>query len=287
MNLRNLILLLALFLSPFANAIPSYTINSDGTVSDATTGLTWMRCSMGQTWTGSTCSGSASEYIWSDAVALTTNFASYHDWRLPNVRELLTIVDRTVINPAINTTVFPNTPASRFQSSSEYADVNADFGAPSAELNAWLVNFEAGFASFGEYNQGYGDKYHGFQVRLVRDGRSFSLLGLSQLSTDYTDNGDGTVAHTPTGLIWKRCSEGQIWTGSTCSGSATTYTWDGAMALTSNFAGNSDWRVPTEEELISLIDFTIPAPGPTINTILFPNTYAGMFLVDFGLRQHA
>jgi hypothetical protein len=41
----------------------------------------------------------------------------------------------------------------------------------------------------------------------------------------FTDNGDGTVTDTATGLQWKRCSEGQSWDGATCSGTATNYYW--------------------------------------------------------------
>ena len=264
MNLRNLLLTIFLglaFFSPFANAttIPSYTVNGDGTVTDATTGLTWKRCSEGQIWTGNTCSGTANTYTWAQAVALTSSFSNRNDWRLPNIRELQTIVDRTVYNPSINSSIFPNTSASRIWSASSYSS------------SAWYVGFGYGDSYY------YGNKSNSFQVRLVRGGQPFGLLGLSRPGTYYSDNGGGTVSHTPTGLIWKRCSEGQTWTGITCSGSASTYTWNQAIALTSSFAGNSDWRIPTEEELISLVDYTILYPGPTINTKWFPNTGAGDF----------
>ncbi|MDP2902572.1 MAG: hypothetical protein Q8N96_05635 [Methylovulum sp.] len=36
-----------------------FTDNNDGTVTHKTTGLTWMRCAMGQTWTGAACTGTA------------------------------------------------------------------------------------------------------------------------------------------------------------------------------------------------------------------------------------
>ncbi|CAK0754286.1 conserved exported hypothetical protein [Gammaproteobacteria bacterium] len=244
-----------------AIATPSYTVNNDGTVTDSTTGLTWKRCAEGQTWTGTTCTGSATAYTWDQANARTSTFAGYSDWRLPNIRELQTIVDRTVYSPAIDRTVFPNAPESNCWSASALAGYSND---------AWSVDFGNGYA-------GSNSKNHSFPVRLVRGGQSFSLLGLSRPSTDYSDNGGGTVVHTPTGLIWKRCSEGQTWTGSTCSGDATTYTWDEAVTLTGSFAGHDDWRVPTEEELISLVDYTIRYPGPTINNTWFPNTPASYF----------
>ena len=48
---------LALIAAPAMAA--TYSVNGDGTVTDASTGLTWMRCSVGQDLTSSTCSGIA------------------------------------------------------------------------------------------------------------------------------------------------------------------------------------------------------------------------------------
>lgn len=69
----------------------------------------------------------------------------------------------------------------------------------------------------------------------------------------YTDNGDGTVTDSSTGLMWKQCSEGL--SGSQCSqGGVKKYNWQQAMSLKgSRFAGYSDWRLPTIEELRSLV----------------------------------
>ncbi len=57
----------------------------------------------------------------------------------------------------------------------------------------------------------------------------------------YSDNGDGTVTDPTTGLVWMRCSMGQVWDGdgTTCTGTAKTYTFDTANALTGTvtFAG--------------------------------------------------
>lgn len=44
------------------NQIGHYIDNGDGTVTDTRTGLTWMRCALGQTWDGSTCVGVAGEH---------------------------------------------------------------------------------------------------------------------------------------------------------------------------------------------------------------------------------
>jgi len=107
-------LLLFLLAPSHALAAKTYSDNGDGTVTDPTTGLTWMRCAMGQTWDGAaaTCTGTASSYTYDQAVALTgtVSFAGHSDWRLPNIRELQTIVDLTVYNPAIDRKVFTNMP---------------------------------------------------------------------------------------------------------------------------------------------------------------------------------
>jgi hypothetical protein len=259
------LLALLLFLSaPFACA-KTYVDNFDGTVTDPTTGLTWMRCAMGQTWTGSTCTGEARTYTYDQANALTgtVTFAGQSDWRLPNIRELQTIVDRSVYSPSIDSTAFPNTPSEYFWSGSLWVgDSNA----------VWVVYFHVGFA------------YYNFRseldaARLVRGGQSFgSLLGLTRPTSDYIDNGNGTVTHTSTNLTWKRCAEGQTWTGSTCTGEARAYTYEQAKALSgTTFADESDWRVPTVDELVTLVDYSIASPGPTINSSIFPATSNSFF----------
>jgi hypothetical protein len=104
-----------------------------------------------------------------------------------------------------------------------------------------------------------------------------SNLQPSNPDADYTDHGDGTVTHTPTGLMWKRCAEGQTWSGSTCAGSTCTgsdrrLTWGEAlrMANSSRFAGHVDWRLPSIKELRSLVEEC--RTDPSINDAIFPNT---------------
>ena len=240
-------------------AVAPLALNGDGTVTDPTTGLIWMRCSMGQVWDGTTCTGTANTYRFGMANALKVTFAGQGDWRVPNIRELQTMVDRSVVNPAINRAAFPNTSASGFWSASAYAG---------SSDGAWGVNFYDGGAD-------YSDKSNAFQVRLVRAGQSFNLLNVSRPNSDYVDHADGTVTHTPTGLMWQKCAMGQIWRVDTCTGTANTYKWDAARLLTNNLAGQTDWRLPTEDELLSLSDYS--TTNPTINTSLFPDPNASYF----------
>ncbi|MBK7001990.1 MAG: DUF1566 domain-containing protein [Rhodoferax sp.] len=237
--------------------------NADGTVTDPKTGLIWMRCAMGANWNGSTCSGTGNTYTFDQANALTgtVTFAGQSDWRMPNIRELQTIVDRSVYSPTINSAAFPNTPSSYFWSGSPYS---------SLATYAWGINFDYGFAN------GYSPRSDLYVVRLVRGGQSFgSLLSITRPTSDYVDNGNGTVTHTPTKLMWKRCAEGQDWTGSTCGGTASSMTADQAEALSGTFVGQSDWRLPTADELVSLVDYS--RYDPAINISIFPATPSSIF----------
>lgn len=56
-------------------------------------------------------------------------------------------------------------------------------------------------------------------------------------------------------LMWMRCSIGQTWDGASCQGVAKEYEWNQAISLSKNFnySGYNDWRLPTKEELESLV----------------------------------
>lgn len=133
-----------------------FTMNKDGTVSDTKTGLIWKKCSEGQS--GANCdSGNATTYSWQGALqqAQSVNnvgFAGYKNWRLPNIKELNSIIEEMCDSPSINLEVFPNTQISRYWTSSAYSNsVN----------NAWRVNFSYG----SSYND---NKDYDYYIRLVR-----------------------------------------------------------------------------------------------------------------------
>lgn len=134
----------------------SFTDNEDGTVTDTTTGLMWMKCSIGQTWdaTENTCIGEATVLTWQEALQTTYaySFATYSDWRLPNVKELASITERSCVRPSINETLFPATPEDDFWTSTpSLVDLES----------AWVVAF------FNSSNS-LKDKDNFVFVRLVR-----------------------------------------------------------------------------------------------------------------------
>jgi hypothetical protein len=140
-----------------------FTLNNDATVSDTKTGLIWKKCSEGQS--GVDCrTGAAKTYSWQGALqqAQSVNnnggFAGYKNWRLPNIKELNSIVEEQCFGPSINLVVFPASQIGLYWSSSPYADSNTSAWSSSA----WNVGFYDG--SSGYY---YDEKYNYF-VRLVR-----------------------------------------------------------------------------------------------------------------------
>jgi len=66
-------------------------------------------------------------------------------WHLPTIKELLTIVDYSRSNPAVDPTAFPSTPADYFWSSTPGAKA-----AGTSWPTAWAVNFSAGIARTAE-----------------------------------------------------------------------------------------------------------------------------------------
>ncbi len=240
-------------------SLSEYTDNGDGTVTHKTNGLTWMRCVVGQSWTGTDCTGEAGRATWDQAMALTATYAGKSDWRLPTISELNSIVKFSASYPAIDASIFPNTPTSYFWSASAYVGNSG---------SAWVVYF-------GSAVDNYFSKWNTFRVRLVRGGQLLDSYGLYTPTTDFTDNGDGTVTHKKTSLIWKRCSEGQTWDSSGCSGTASTHTWAQATATTSSYAGKNDWRLPTQNELLTIVERS--AYGPAINATIFPGTPGAYF----------
>ncbi len=116
--------------------------NENGIATDTKTGLSWMVCSYGMSWQADTlsCSGNAQQYEWSDALIKADEFeyANKADWRLPNIKELMSIVERQCSSPAINSTVFVDALAERYWTNSP--NINAQ-GTGVNEDEAWAVSF--------------------------------------------------------------------------------------------------------------------------------------------------
>lgn len=109
----------------------------NGTVLHRPTQLVWMRCAIGQDWTGSGCSGEPELVEWADALNAAAQFeiAGQSDWRVPNRNELGSIIETRCHGPAINGAIFPGSPSAVFWTSSP----------STAEPDqVWTVQFDQG-----------------------------------------------------------------------------------------------------------------------------------------------
>jgi len=86
---------------------------------------------------------------------------------------------------------------------------------------------------------------------------------LSSIAT-YDTSQAGVVLDKVTKLMWQHPLD------------ANTYTWAAAKTYCAGLVlgGYSDWRLPSRIELVSILDPTVAAPGPTIDAIGFPSTPA-------------
>lgn len=145
-----------------ATVIPGRWIINGAEVKDAATGLIWRRCAEGQELVGNDCLGEAWTFspLDAQAQAMSEADATGVAWRLPNIKELASLAELEAMLPAIDSSVFPNTPATYFWSSTPYA-----LSKPSVAWGFWVTNFSYG----GVGQQGHNLSY---PIRLVRAGRN-------------------------------------------------------------------------------------------------------------------
>jgi len=161
-----------------------FTVNNDETVTDSVTGLTWRQCVEGMS--GTNCStGSASKFTWQEALI---HAESQTSWRLPNIKELISLIERRCQNPAIALSIFPATPEnpeSFFWSSSLSAANTA---------KAWSIDFASGF------NGNLGLRTNSFYVRLVKGGGTSNTVALVAPENLVAVAGNGQVSLTWDGV---------------------------------------------------------------------------------------
>ena len=133
-----------------------YTDHGDGTISDARTGLMWMQCSYGQTYDGGDtngdgfiCEGSPTFGSWQQAFSWaaasnTSEAYGYNDWRLPNVKELGSIVDFSKHTPAINSSIFPSTSTGSYWTSTPSKVLDGNSNDDTQSANIWFQTGDHG-----------------------------------------------------------------------------------------------------------------------------------------------
>lgn len=136
----------------------SFTYPAAGKAYSTVSQLEWSRCVVGQTWnaTTETCDGQGERYTWQNALQLATTYRAggHDDWRLPNLKELVSLVQRACVDPAIDLAVFPAAPSDSYWSSTP------NTAADKAD-EAWSVGFYNGRLESRS-------KQQDFYVRMVR-----------------------------------------------------------------------------------------------------------------------
>jgi len=150
---------------------------SGDTIYDNQTGLMWSRCTLGKHWNAQTqsCEGDASTHNWKESLREVSKlnasaYLSQQDWRLPNVKEMGSLVDLSCVSPAIDATAFPDTDNSEFWTSTVFEQYPG---------RAWYYNFEFG-------NDYPANKHYDKQMRLVRLGKGKGSFNLDNNSNSKT-----------------------------------------------------------------------------------------------------
>jgi formylglycine-generating enzyme required for sulfatase activity len=179
----------------------------------------------------------AHEWEGARATCACLSLAGHDDWRLPTRIELVSLVDFTRSDPAIDPLAFPGTPPVWFWTSTPRAD-DPSF--------AWFVYFENGYSNHHQTDAAY-------RVRCVRDAGD-----APPAAARYLANADGTVRDQRTGLTWQRDVDPVM------------RPWEAARAHCAALPlAGGGWRLPSMKELQTLVDDS--RAEPSIDP-LFPDT---------------
>ncbi|MBH0057258.1 DUF1566 domain-containing protein [Pseudoalteromonas sp. SWXJZ94C] len=114
----------------------------------------------------------------------------------------------------------------------------------------------------------------GFSFNVAAEQTCYAGADTTTPTDQFTINTDGTVSDSETGLMWQRCSYGQVYNSETsaCDGSTPSLTWQEALrgALNDTTADYDDWQVPNIKELASILEHS--CTEPSINENVFFGT---------------
>lgn len=217
----------------------SFTDNGNGTVTDNNTGLMWQQ-------------NYQSNYNWYQAAGIyhevynssslnacsLVNNGAHNDWRLPTLKELMSILDLSGSNPGF-------TIASSFTTAND-----SRYWAKTDNIRAQSVDFIYGLY-FATEDPIPVDSYY---VRCVRD----TEIG-PPARQKLVNALEGTVTDTSTGLMWPKASQGLMGLGAAL-----------AYCQALDLGGRQDWRLPNIKELESWLDV-----ARVLNTDFFSGASTG------------
>lgn len=245
---------------------PRFIINSDGTVYDSLTTLTWLK--------SGDCFG---DLPWPAAVKMITEFnqgktlcqgakSDYNDWFLPELNQLASLIDAQAKEPIdqLKLEGFTDLQSTLYWSATAYQ----------GSLNAWAVDFSNGAIDLR-------NKLDRHMLLLARKAPSKTDVPdkdntqakspatedpkqQAQTGPRFRDNGDGTITDTMTGLMWLKdasCLPRLDWHGALTTMKVLA---SGQIISSSCLASAKkypDWSIPNVIELRSLIDYKVDYPA--------------------------
>lgn len=242
----------------YSGNTPSYSENSDGTVTDNVSGLVWQQ-SADTDGDGDIDAADKMSYEDAEEYCKGLSLAGSDNWQLPTIKQLFSLIAFTGVDPSgyegtdtsglipfINTDYYDfaygDTDANERIIDSQYASSNL-YVAGTKEQLLFGVNFADGRI------KGYGLSLHGrdktFMVACVQENTTYGV-------NDFSDNGDGTITDSATGLMWAQDDNG--------NDAPDGLNWEESLAYleiqnAANYLGYSDWRLPNVKELQSIVDY--------------------------------
>jgi hypothetical protein len=205
---------------------PFFIKNNNGTVTDTITGLLWQQTDGGEMTV-------EKAVIYADTLTL----GGFTDWRLPTAHESFSILNLQKVNPALDITIFTMSAAEYWWTSDKQAN---------DATKIWCTNSGGGVGNHPKSETVSASGTKKFHVRAVRDVKTITTV-----TTQFTNNGNGTINDNLTGLTWQQVPN------------ADTLTWENALVYAEGLTlgGFSDWRLPNIKELQSINDERIINPS--------------------------
>ncbi|MRT93521.1 DUF1566 domain-containing protein [Ancylomarina sp. 16SWW S1-10-2] len=243
---------------------PQYVDNGDGTVTDMVTGLMWQN-TLDHNGDGDINYDDKLSY--SDILALASEVTTgdYTDWRVPTIKEqysLMMFSGRDIsgyegtstedLIPFINTDFFGY----------NYGDLDA--GERLIDVQCASTNLSVGSDIEMVFGVNFADgRIKGYGTTMMGQDKVFNYLmvrgNTSYGENNFSDNSDGTITDAATELMWMQDDSGEG------------MNWQEALTYAENFefAGKSDWRLPSAKELQSIVDYS-RSPQTTSSAAIDP-----------------
>lgn len=213
--------------------------NKDGTITDKLTGLMWQR-----KLTSKLTIEEANSFL------KQLNNGKYNDWRIPNVKELFSLIDYSgrvfgdkFIQMFIDTNFFEQPIGNTIIGEREidaqtWTSTECKSLTMGRDVSRYGVNFVDGRIKAYPIINPFTRKPNRLHFRFVRGNSNYGL-------NDFSDNGDGTITDQATGLMWQK------------NDSEIPLDWKSALEYAKNLklSNYSDWRLPNVKELQSLVNY--------------------------------